>query len=662
MRTSDIDPVVLRVAFCSLICATVSITNSCGDGNLAAQPHSPYRQKLAVRVSGGRQPVSGSAIALYEAGTSAAGSGAAVLATATSDSSGSFNIASFTCQHPNSQLYVTATGGDAGNGVNSNIVMIAMLGPCSNLPDNVNIDEVSTVAAAYSFAQFMNPTDPTQIGTTGIPASVQYIGMANAGAMLTANVVNVATGQASSVLASSPNSPATLNTLADILVYCVDAPAPFSNCTDLYATVPSSNGNPPTNTLEAALDIALKPGQNVTAIYNLLMQVPVALPFTPVLTSAPNDWLLALKFIPGDISVPRGMAIDQLGDIWIANATGGADSTGSITELSPLGAEISPSGGYTAGGTLNHPEDIFIGAGGGVWVTNDSGNTVEAIDGGGNVVVAPFGSSQFFSPTGIVTDSFGQVWVADNGAPNTSEELTVSTTSGSFNFWVGGFGLGTATRIATDTTASPNIMWVSNSGAGGISRIVNNGTSSLTGGAITGGGQGGQQGVSIDNTGNVWVANTDVGSVTKIDASTLQVSLGPISLGGIDSGSMPYGLATDSANNVWVNNFGSSTITELDSNGNVLGPAGGFTAGGLIAFPRNGIAIDRSGNVWVLDDDFPPPFVTVLLGAAAPVATPRSSGRPIAPQNAPNRRLPGSGHSIKIVKPLAGWHRNYTKP
>lgn len=384
------------------------------------------------------------------------------------------------------------------------------------------------------------------------------------------------------------------------------------------------------------LYIALSPGKNVAAIYNFLSQVPVALPFTPVLTSAPNDWLLALKFVPGDISVPRGLAIDQSGNIWIANA-----GTNSITKLSATGMEISPSGGYTASGTLSSPEEIFIDSTGKVWVTNYGSNTVEALNSAGAVVVSPFGSSTLFNPTGIVVDSFSQVWVTNTQPAQTNEQITVSTNTGSFSFFGSGFGLTRPNRIIADTTTTPNIMWVANNGTGGVSQIINDGTSTLTGTNVSGGGQTSQQGITIDGNGDVWVANSSSsnGSLNKIQNAAPPVALGPVTGGGITSLSQPWGITTDGANNVWVNNFGSSTVTELDTNGNALSPATGFTAGGLIAFPRNGIAVDRSGNVWVLDDDFPPPYVTVLLGAAAPVATPRTTGRPIMPgSSAASRR------------------------
>jgi len=582
--------------------------------------------KLSATVMGGRKPISGSAITLVEAGNAGRSGQSHVLANSTSDSKGNFSISAFTCLHTDSQLFITASGGDAGNGVNSNILLLAMLGPCSSLPNFVVVNELSTVAAAYTFAQFMNPTDPSQINANGLPDTDAYLGMTNAGLALAKNVINISSGTPAAFLRINGNSPATLNTLADILVSCVNSPPPYTICANLFTAAKPSGGTAPTNTLQAIFAIATHPGQNIANIYGFLAQVPVTLPYTPTFTTAPNDWLLTLRHRPGDLNITRGLKIDKVGNVWIANNT-----NSSITELSPLGVELSPLGGYTAGGLINHPEEIFIDSGGTAWITNFGNNTIIGLNSSGGVAVAPFGSTTLFNPAGIVIDSFSQIWSTDTGTSSSAEELTVSTTGGVFTRFVGGFGLGTATRIIADTTVSPNIMWVSNSGTGGVSRIVNNGTSALTGGAVAGGGQQGQQGITLDNNGDVWVANTSGGSVTKINGSTGTVALGPISVGGITASSSPWGIAADSANNVWVNNFGSNSVTELDSNGNALSPPTGF-ATGLVQFPKNDIGIDRSGNVWIANDnDAADGAVIEFLGAAAPVATPRTSGRPIAP-------------------------------
>jgi hypothetical protein len=312
---------------------------------------------LSAKVMGGRQPISNSSILLSEVGAFGRGTSNG-LANAQSDANGNFNITSFSCQSQNSQLFITASGGDAGNGYNSNIFLVAMLGPCNNLPDNVVINEFSTVAAAYAFNLGMSPSNPQQIGTDGTPGTDHYIGMTNAGLLLATNLVNIARGTPATSLTTGNNSPRTLNTLAAILVACVNAPGfQFQACQDLYTAATPPGGPTPSNTLQAIFQIASHPGNNVAGIYNILSEVPsdVPLPYTPRLLTAPNDWLVALNYNPGDLSDPRGMAIDLNGNLWIANFTGGSSNTGSVTKLSPTGVELSPSGGFTPTG-LSGPE------------------------------------------------------------------------------------------------------------------------------------------------------------------------------------------------------------------------------------------------------------------------------------------------------------------
>ncbi len=64
------------------------------------------------------------------------------------------------------------------------------------------------------------------------------------------------------------------------------------------------------------------------------------------------------------VSVPRGVAVDSLGNAWIAVA-----NFNSVTELSPVGLPLSPTTGFQGGG-LDGPEAVAIDASGDVWVTN----------------------------------------------------------------------------------------------------------------------------------------------------------------------------------------------------------------------------------------------------------------------------------------------------
>ena len=311
-----------------------------------------------------------------------------------------------------------------------------------------------------------------------------------------------------------------------------------------------------------------------------------------------------------------------------------------------MGAELSPHGGYKAGGTLNGPDNLVFDGNGNLWITNNLDNTVEAINGSGSVAVGPFGtSSTYFGPKGLALDSFNQVWVADNQSSDHQKQLTVSTTSGAFLFFVGHFGLDTPVELAADTTVTPNIIWASNFGDKGASRIVDDGTSKLKGKSIHGGGQEKQGGITLDACGDAWVTNT-TGSVTEILSGKKgdvhdedndhgpghYFAVGPIASGGISSSSDPFGITTDSANHVWVLNQSGNSVTELNNRGKALSPTNGFTALGAINGPYNGIAIDRSGNVWIANAGNN--TVTQFVGSAAPVATPRTQGRPIPPSGA----------------------------
>ncbi|MGA2411187.1 MAG: hypothetical protein ABSG46_12465, partial [Candidatus Binataceae bacterium] len=110
---------------------------------------------------------------LYEAGTAYA-SGATSLGTTTTDDSGNFTVG-YTPPSPAAQLYIVATGGNAGGGTNSAIGLIGMLGLSNALPGSVTINEFTTVAAEWALAQFTDSTGQT----IGAP-STNATGFANA--------------------------------------------------------------------------------------------------------------------------------------------------------------------------------------------------------------------------------------------------------------------------------------------------------------------------------------------------------------------------------------------------------------------------------------------------------------------------------------------------
>lgn len=106
------------------------------------------------------------------------------------------------------------------------------------------------------------------------------------------------------------------------------------------------------------------------------------------------------------------------------------------------------------------------------------------------------------------------------------------------------------------------------------------------------------QGIALDKTANVWFSNNQGNNATEISAggSFLQsVSAG-------SSLSAPQGVSIDPSSNVWIAAEGSNDLVELSSSGAVLSGATGFTGGGLNA--PSGTGIDGAGKVFIVNSTF----------------------------------------------------------
>ncbi len=266
-------------------------------------------------VYGGQLPVSAATIQLWTVGTSGYGSAGTALigttlttsdGTGTSDSNanagnnnnafsaGSFTISGhYTCPTASTLVYITATGGNPGLGGtvnNSAIVLMAALGQCGSLSSStvISLDEVTTVASAYALAQFMGAG-----GSIGSPSDSGSLAAIASAFTNVNNMVNVATGTALSTTSGGNTVPQSeLDTLADILVPCVNSTGPTSSaCTTLFADAPFIGGVAATTALGAALGIALNPGFGVSALYGISTANAA---FQPTLSSAPHNWEVIL--------------------------------------------------------------------------------------------------------------------------------------------------------------------------------------------------------------------------------------------------------------------------------------------------------------------------------------------------------------------------------
>ena len=111
----------LPVAALSAVAALLSGCAMNAGSTVAAASPEPFTVKpVRGKAFGGQQPVVGATIALYTYGATGYGSTGALLATAITDGTGSFNIdpSSIHCPTATTPVYLMSIGGNPGAGVN----------------------------------------------------------------------------------------------------------------------------------------------------------------------------------------------------------------------------------------------------------------------------------------------------------------------------------------------------------------------------------------------------------------------------------------------------------------------------------------------------------------------------------------------------------------
>jgi hypothetical protein len=522
----------------------------------------------------------------------------------------------------------------------------------------VNMNEVSTVATAYTFQPFTvaSNNNAWDIGTSG--STQALLGIANAaqtaaqlydiqGANLISTVTNDGEGHLANVKTAGTNGTpntgngtvpqATIDSLANILAACIDS-TPLTGgflsteCTTLFNTATdngqtiASGDTAPTDTATAAINIARYPSGNhggtVDPTYvSDIFGIPSGIvPYVPDLTSAPNDWTIAITYSGGNIGEanvlsPHNVAVDGSGNIYHANFT-----TKSFTVLNPLGVPVT----LTTPTTLDDPTSVALDSTStNVWLANQNAaaNTTTVtrctITGADCVSIA-LGSGLTEAQDAEV-DANGNIWAtaANNDVGGGLVEISSATTPTVLSHVTTTLNEPTGFSIANGTNG---LIWVGDT-------ADTSDISHCTATACTNVGNVGSktENTAIDSSGDIWVAGDDTvaaiasGTFTPLTGSPFATGLGQIN----------DGMAIDGNNTVWVANNGAGTVLEFSAtNGGTtpvgavleVSPAQGYTASNNIA--PEGIAVDPSGNVWY--DDTANGDIVELVGAGAPTVMPLS--------------------------------------
>ncbi len=288
---------------------------------------------------------------------------------------------------------------------------------------------------------------------------------------------------------------------------------------------------------------------------------------------------------------PTGVAVDASGNVYVAdkgnNLIRKITSGGVVTTFAGGGPGFSTNGTGT-GASFDYPYGVTVDSSGNVYVADDWFSLIRMITSGG-VVSTMAGSgttgssngtgtaASFSGPTGVAVDSSGNVYVADEG-----NDLIREITS-----------LDVVTTLAGSGTAGSA-----------------NGTGTLASFHVP-------DGVALDSSGNIYVADADNNMIRKITlGAVVTILAGSGALGSANgtgngaSFNYPTGVAVDNVGNVYIADYYNNLIRKITAGGVVstlAGQAGvaGFANGTGTAALFNGpfgVAVDTSGNVYVADE------------------------------------------------------------
>ena len=637
---------------------------------LLAGIHSAVASQIQGVVRSGETPIAQSAVQLFSAGQSSS-QPPTLLGSARADARGAFAITFSASSDPDTVLYLVASGGSlrpfSSAPTSAAIRLASVIGP-PGLVNRVVINERTTVAAAYALAQFS-----TSAGFAGPSPGLQ-----NAAAIVR-NLVNLETGGIGSVLGNSANGNSTstmpeFNSLANMLAGCVQS-ALAVPCTTLFSrSQQQPSGALPTDTLQAALNIAHSPWQNPAKLY---LQSKIATPYAPALSQTPVAWTLALTYEGNgaEFDGPGNIAFDSHGNAWISNnyeynPSPFAHVCGDthVLKLTPTGDDA-PGAPYSGGGLYGAGFGIVVDPSDNAWVSNfrfqgsncktplpgppDYPGSVSQFSNNGAAISPTDGYGTYISqPQGTASDRDGNIWIANCGSDSVVK-YPAGNASAALKF--GNLGMVRPFDLATDDDGN---VWITSGGNSQIFVLNSSGMPIAT--PFSDPNVIAPMGIAIDSQGNAWTGNSgglelpcqgnypqplgETPSVSMLTRTGNTISAHVYHGGGI---TLPWGVAIDGNDNVFVANFSGQHLSEFCgvrpstcpaglNTGDPISPITGYRSDALTR--NTGVAIDPSGNVWLANNWLPVAIqsnpgghaAVVFIGLAAPIKTPLN-GNPRQP-------------------------------
>jgi sugar lactone lactonase YvrE len=342
-----------------------------------------------------------------------------------------------------------------------------------------------------------------------------------------------------------------------------------------------------------------------------------------------------------------GVTVDASGNVYVAdtynNTIRKVTPGGVVSTLAGLAGNSGSSDGTGSAARFHTPTGVAVDGSGNVYVADTTNCSIRKVTPDGVVSTLAGGSSgssdgagsaaKFKNPQGVAVDGSGNLYVADTG----NYTIRLVTPSGVVSTLAGvagtqGFSDGTGSAaifggpssVALD--ASGNV-YVADTLFSTIRKVTPGGVVSTLAGSVGNSGSSdgtgsaakfnGPSGVSVDGSGNIYVADNGNCSIRKVTPGGVVSTLAGLagSLGSSNgSGSAarffyPTSVAVDSSGNVYVADSGNNTLRKVVPGGVVSTLAGlagspgssdGTGNAAQLSSPA-GVMVDGSGNVYVAD-------------------------------------------------------------
>jgi len=348
-------------------------------------------------------------------------------------------------------------------------------------------------------------------------------------------------------------------------------------------------------------------------------------------------------------SVPAGITADGQGNLYVVDQNNFTirkiDSNNNVTTIAgQLGISGSADGQGT-NASFNYPNSITRDGQGNLYVTDPSNQTIRKIDSNNNVTtiagqVGNQGSANgqgtnatFYYPTGITSDSQGNLYVTDlynETIRKVDSNYTVTTIAGQ----VGLQGSSDGPAANVDWFITPAItvdgqgnLFVADNVNNDILKIgTNDSVTTIAGQVGNAGSANGQgtnasfntpNGITVDSKGNLYVADSGNDTIRKIGSNNNVTTIaGQAGISGRANGQgtnatfyYPIGITSDGKGNLYVTDLYNDIIRKIDSSNNVTtiagqagisGRANGQGTNATFYYPT-GITSDGKGNLYVTD-------------------------------------------------------------